>query len=271
MGWRSSDMHAVVASIVSALWIAICAAAPEFVWQGTRIALHNPTWTELVGALLMGMVLAFFVEPVMDRARRAMMRHPENEAPPRNPLATAGLALAFAVTSVCLHDAIATFVAERGAAPGEVGSGIADAIGLATAWAIVPSAVTLAWLSAGSWRLHASLLVVAALSPGVAGWLFSWSWTNIITTELPCAAILILGLRETVRRLEGNPFPACARVVAIVSVSWLVLAILIDALHLVRPPLYVSDEFWIDVRFYLGWAIGLMVAPFPHFSREAHA
>src|SRR5579872_3694411 len=82
---RSNTASALVTSVsvvIASLWVSICAAAPEFIWQGFRIAFSEPIWTWLPSALLVGMILAFFVEPMMqylrdslvDRARRRPVR-----------------------------------------------------------------------------------------------------------------------------------------------------------------------------------------------------
>jgi hypothetical protein len=56
---------------------------------------------------------------------------------------TASLSLAFALTSVGLHDAISSFIVGHGEGAG--GIGIAAGISLTTEWAFVPFSVTLAW------------------------------------------------------------------------------------------------------------------------------
>src|SRR4051794_16141826 len=90
----------VAASALSAsLWIAICCAAPEFIWQGLQIALAHPSWTELVSALLVGLILAFFVEPIMERVRdlvRPSNQEKGHDGQPRHALFTVSLSLAFA-------------------------------------------------------------------------------------------------------------------------------------------------------------------------------
>ncbi len=40
----------------------MCAAAPEFIWQGVRLAFSHPDVSDLLSALLIGVTLAFFVE-----------------------------------------------------------------------------------------------------------------------------------------------------------------------------------------------------------------
>ena len=78
-------VYVVTAALISALWIAICAAAPEFIWQGFWIALGHLSSADLVSALLIGVILAFFVDPLMgqlqDLLRRA--RSPDRRPAPK--------------------------------------------------------------------------------------------------------------------------------------------------------------------------------------------
>jgi hypothetical protein len=58
----------VISALALALWIAICAAAPESIWQGRWIVAAHLSRADLLSVLI-GLVLAFFVEPLMERAR----------------------------------------------------------------------------------------------------------------------------------------------------------------------------------------------------------
>jgi len=69
LGRLSHAILSGVAVLVTSLSIAICAAAPEFIWQGLRVTLGHPHWIDLVGALLIGLNLVFFIEPAMKRNR----------------------------------------------------------------------------------------------------------------------------------------------------------------------------------------------------------
>src|SRR5271170_6463002 len=79
-----------IAATVSALSIAICAAALELVWQGLLLAFHHISRFDLISGLLIGLVLAFLVDPLMERIRSALSRDRPQEATsvsnPRNPL-----------------------------------------------------------------------------------------------------------------------------------------------------------------------------------------
>lgn len=268
--WRrcAGSGLAAAAAIAAALWVAVCAAAPEFVWQGLRIAFGHFSRADLAAALLLGAVLAFFVEPAMRRLHDLFARERHREArEPGNPLFAAGLGLAFALVSVAVHDALVAFISARGAGHAEPGSGLEAAILLAAAWAIVPAAVGLAWLAAHRRWLKLPLGLLAAASAGIAGWLFAWSRLEMITTAIPSLVILGLGYRRVLNVTPGGAFARCAPVVAGVAAVWLAAAVLLDILlrstGFAGPHLYPAADFWVDARFYLGWTLGLLLAPSP--------
>src|ERR1700737_4285042 len=101
--WRSAvPLGQVLNGFVFALWVAICAAAPEFLWQGLLSLSHHITLVNAASALLIGAILAFFVEPVLERLR-GLSPHPAHG---KSPLFAACTALSFAVVAVCVHEAI---------------------------------------------------------------------------------------------------------------------------------------------------------------------
>jgi hypothetical protein len=267
----AAALFAGTSAIAAALWIAISSAAPEFIWQGLRIALAHPSWTELFSALLIGLILAFFVEPIMERIRdllRPSKHEPDDDEAPRHALFTVVLSLAFALASVCLHDAITAFVS--GHADGHSGAeqALADGIGLATEWAFVPFAVTLAWLSVWHRWLRVPMGVFGAASSLLAGWLFGWQLQSVVTTGIPCLAILGLGYRRLLQEPEQHGFTRLARLVALVAAVWFAASLLFDAALTDHLTLYDATDFWIDVRFYIGWVLGLVLAPWPYHRRE---
>jgi hypothetical protein len=271
---RRQRTLACLAVVISAFWVSICAAAPEFIWQGLHLAVEHLNRTELLGALLIGLVLAFFVEPVMERIRDLLSRprhQQRSDHRPPNALFAASLALAFALTSVCLHEAMTAFVSERGGAPAAPDAGLAAGIELTVAWAIVPFAITIAWLSIGTRWLAVPAGIVAAVSSAVTAWLFAWPVESAVTGTLPCVIILGLGYRHMLRTPGQRALARCARSVACVAATWLIMAMVFDAamplVHLDRFELYDAASFWMDVRFYIGWTFGLTLAPPPY--REA--
>jgi hypothetical protein len=258
------------AALISSLWIAICAAAPEFIWQGARIARDHLTQADILSALLIGLVLDFFIEPAMERMRHLLLGVRPGESAddkPRNPLFIAGVALVFALASFCLGEAMTAFVSGRNGAETTDISGLAAGITLTTSWAIVPFFVTLAWLSARHRRVAIPMGIIAGTSPFITGWLFSWSGQEMATTAIPCVLILASGYNQASKEPRRRAFIRCARSVAFVAAVWLALSlffsIILDFYGSDRLGLYSSVLFWEDMRFYCGWILGLSLAPFP--------
>lgn len=260
---------AVSAALVCAFGISICAATPEFIWRGLYVVVSHATVSDLLSALLIGLILAFFVEPVSQRVRLLFEgRHPEaaEHTRPRDVLFTAALSFAFALASICIHDAITAYVPVRGAGVEDLTSGVQLTVG----WAIGPFSVAVAWLSARIRWLAGLTGIIAIASGSISGLLFAWPIQVMVTTTVPTIAILALGYRQFARHEPKERFARCARVVAVAGALWLVAALLADlllnALGLERYDLYDAAGYWIDVRFYIGWALGLALMPMPDFK-----
>jgi hypothetical protein len=254
-----SRLYAVSSALSASLWIAICAAAPEFLWQGFWATVHHFSRADLLAALLIGLVLAFFVEPLLDSIRRLIGPHGATEhREPRSAVFTVFLSMAFALVSVCLHDALTAFVAGR--APD---TGIDIAVTLTIGWAIVPGSATVAWLSRGHRFVAIATGAFAVLSPFLAAWLFSWSPASAISTAIPTLFIVLFGY-------SGRPgrqgFTSSAFRLGTIAVLWLAIADASDAvIHL-----YTGERLWIDFRFYMGWILGLLLAPYPYHALNEH-
>ena len=259
----------VIAATVAAFWVAICAAAPEFIWQGMRLALNHVSQTDVLAALLIGLVLAFFVEPLMERLWHLLSQSPhQHDDRQRDALFIAGLSLAFALVSICLHDAMTALISDGGTEHATGFAGLGLVLALTTAWAIVPFTITLAWLSARVRWIAVPIGITAASSSCIAGWAFAWSVQAIATTMVPCLAILVLGYRRIAHAPPERILARATSSVASVAVIWLLFAQLLDLtlglFRLERFALYDSVGFWVDVRFYAGWMLGLVLAPSPH-------
>jgi hypothetical protein len=261
--WRHGTAAALAAAtaLVAAFWVAICAAAPELIWQGLRIAAGHLTRADLVEALLLGVILAFFVEPLLRHAQGLVRRgRVRGEPEPEHPLFAASLGLSFALVAVGVHDALVTLV-------NKTDGGLSAAIRLTTTGAIVPGAVTLAWLSARRRHLARVIGILAALSGGIVGWLFSWSGLEMIGSVVPSLVILALGYRRVTVGAGRTALVRCVPVVAVVGAVWILLALAVDLLLRLRHPdawqIYQAGEAWIEVRFYIGWTLGLVLAPTP--------
>jgi len=249
----------VAAAIVAALWMSTCAAAPELVWQGLKLFLGHLSGTAVSLALLMALVFVSFVEPILRRLRSLALHAPEEEPAdrPASILLWSGLGLLFGFVSVCLHEAVAEFIAGHP-------SGAHDVIRFAVSFAAIPFMVTVAWQAAGSRFLAIPLGVLAVLSPLAAGWIFGWDSEAVLTTTVPGLSILFLGYRRHRLDPEAN-LRSYAPIVAAVAAVWLIAAILVDAVIFAvtgRPAaLYRWADLFVDLRFYIGWTLGLVLAP----------
>ena len=106
----------------------------------------------------------------------------------------------------------------------------------------------------------------------LTGWLFDWPMESVIATTIPCLIILALGYRRGLRAPSHRVLARCARSVALVGTIWLLVAAVFDVvtplLHLGHVELYDAPSFWMDLRFYIGWTVGLALAPSPIASRD---
>lgn len=266
----AAALHVGSSAAVGAIWIATCSAAPELLWRGMKLAVSHFNLTTLLSALLLGVILAFFVEPILERTRDFLEPQATRTPVMRSPhglLFKAIVSIAFALTSVAVHDAIVAFVSQDDATKG---SGLDAAIGLTFEWAIVPFLVALAWQSAQNRWLAIPMGVAGVLSPILAGWLFAWSIKTVIATTIPCLAIQFLGYRKIRRRGQRHMFASCASIVAGVAIVWLLIAFPLDAaltgLGVLPTKFYTLSYLWIDIRFYLGWTLGLLLAPSPYVA-----
>jgi hypothetical protein len=79
--------------------------------------------------------------------------------------------------------------------------------------------------------------------------------------------VLALGYRAVVKPPAERAFARCARIVGLVGAIWIGTAVVIDAIlgffHLNPFKLYSASDVFADMRFYLGWTLGLLLAPSP--------
>jgi hypothetical protein len=245
-----------------ALWVAVCAAAPEFVWQGLFSVFGHFTLRDAAAALLIGLILAFFVEPLIERMRTLSLQpaHPD-----KSPAFAACTALSFAVATVCVHEAITVAIAASHTNE-QAALNLALAVSQTLQWAVTPFAITVAWFAARARRWIAwTVAVLAALAVVLTGIVFDWSGRVIITSAIPAILILGAGIFAVRETWDHRTFKRCARVTAVTAIAWLVVTGVLQAGlslgHVGNFTVYDWSEFWIDCRFYFGWVVGLMVAP----------
>ena len=245
-------------------WVSVCSVAPEFIWQGLRTVIRHFDWVTVGSALLVGAIVAFFVEPLTERLRAMQLHVPHKH---KTPVHATVAAFAFAVLAVCVHEAITSFVFATYANDNTELSLLA-ALEDVFQWSSIPFMITIAWLCANRARwISWTTLALAALTVAFLGVVSNWSSSDTVTTAIPCACILLFGLVVMRRYSTHLALSRCARLTAIIALLWLAAGGFIQLLLLLFGArswhLYSWMEYTIDFRFYVGWVIGLAVAPRP--------
>jgi hypothetical protein len=252
--------------VVFATWVSICAVAPEFIWHGLVIAASHFSVTQAWSALFIGMLLAFFVEPLIERAKAGTWRHERENA--AHIAYAAVLSLLFGVVAVGIHEAVTVYLTHEGMEDQDRRRALIAALGLILEWATIPLIVTVSWFVAhDGWRTALLAASVACLWTVATGFVFGWPSLNIVTTAVPCCVIAAAGCLAAAHRWDEGTFTRLAAIVAVVATIWLGFAALAAPVFRLigwaEPTLYTWHDFREDARFYLGWAIGLAVAPNP--------
>jgi hypothetical protein len=248
-------------AIIGAIAVAICSAAPEFIWQGFLLVVAHMSWSTVISAILVAVILVFFVEPILELLR-IWLGNAENPSrgTSRHLAVTAAVGIFLALMSVGLHDAMLAFTT-AGEQDGE--AGIQRAVNVTISWGAVPFAVMLAWQAAAHRILAIPLGVIAAASSFIAGWYFQWELDTTLTTAVPCLAIQLAGYRRALEPHRDATYAHYAPTLAVVAIVWLAAAFAYDGvvrlLHGGWPTLYDPTDYAIDARFYLGWFLGLVL------------
>lgn len=132
-------------------------------------------------------------------------------------------------------------------------------------WASVPAAVTTAWLVASASRRFAYLAAVVACAWTLAaGFVWRWTWLDVVTTSTVGCLIVLLGTRLVLRGWDKDSIPTLVRIVAVTSVACLASMSLLQAaagwISGRVLEFYTLPQAYEDLRFYLGWLLGLAIA-----------
>ena len=249
-----------------AAWVSVCAAVPELLWQGLLSLIDEFSRQDAYAIVLIGLILAVFVEPILERARRR--RWQPEPGSRHGVLFTTATAFAFGVVAVGLHECMTAYLSSEHAAPGSFAAGVADGVELIKHWAAVPLAVTLAWFGA---RLAHPFPVLAGIAAAAwvvgSGWYLGWPYADIAKTFLACVVLIPLGQRYVARHWGVDTFHRLSIGMVAFIVPWIAITPLAElALRQVgfkHVPIDSLSSLAVDLRFYLGWAIGLAVAPNP--------
>ncbi len=247
-----------------ACWVAICSAAPELIWQGFLTVLHHFDGITVGSALLVGAIIAFFVEPLTERLRAKRIKLTHKQRTTTHATLTA---FGFAVLAVLVHDAITTYLATSYAGHEEKDK-LVYAITEVSQWAWIPFVTTMAWLYAcKKWWVAIPVLLLTLVATMCVGFVFRWYTIDIFTTTIPCVSILLGGFYIMRRQFSEKVLLRCTIMTAAIALVWLAsMGFLQATLSLFATKtlrVYTWGEYAIDCRFYLGWIIGLMVAPSP--------
>jgi hypothetical protein len=247
-----------------ALWVAVCAAAPEFLWQGVFSLFGQLSLTDLAAALFIGAILAFFVEPILERLRSLRSHAPRR---PKTPTFAACEALGFAIVAICVGEAITVYVNATHSNE-HASENLVEAVSLALQWAAMPFFIAIAWISARGGRWFARIMAGVAVIAGYAiALVFGWDARSLLTSEIPAICVLIAGSIIVRQQWDAATFQRCARATGVIALTWLVVTGAVQGvLSLARVEafrIYEWTEFWSDLRFYIGWVIGLFIAPAP--------
>jgi len=173
--------------------------------------------------------------------------------------------LSFAIVAVCVHEAITVYVAASHSNE-HAGENLAKAVAQALQWALIPFFITLAWMAARapSW-IAWSVAALAVIVSFVAGVIFGWSAHVLVTSVIPATGVLIAGCIIVREQWDASTFRRCARATGVIALAWLVLTgalqLALWLAHVQAFRVYERSEFWSDLRFYIGWVTGLLVAP----------
>jgi len=269
-----AEIERLSSAVVFALWIAICAAAPELIWQGLAISFAHEKDFEVFSPLLFGLMSVFFIEPLLHRGRALIEGHhaAPDDVRPWSPLYRFVVGFVFGLVAMFIHEAFAAFL--NGEPGAHAGGGAQAAIQITLSWALVPFAIALAWQAARRIWSAVPLGILAAASSAFAGWAFGWSLVETLTTAIPCLAIQAVGYRKRRWRDGRFDFSRPLRATAIVAAIWLILAFAFDFYARAKEPelahLYDWDSVLIDARFYFGWCLGLLLVPSPRKPKLAH-
>ena len=255
---------------VFVLWASACAFAPEIIWQGFLLLRSHFGVAEFYTAVFIGGLFAFFVEPLAERlkARKWRLPHGQEHGHGGSIVLGALLSLSIGAALVCVHEAMGAFFGGAHAEEGAKWTGLVSAIIQALEWASVPAAVTAAWLVASASRRFAYPATgVACAWTLAAGFVWGWTWPDVVTTTTAGWLIALLGTRKVLRGWDAGSIPALARIVFVTSLTCVASILLAQAAAGWASgdvfEFYTVSQAYEDMRFYLGWFLGLSIAPDP--------
>jgi hypothetical protein len=268
-GGESLSLNCVFTCITFALWVSICSAAPEIIWEGFNVMSGRFGKVQIYSIIFIAALLVFFVEPIIERIRRGSWKLEDQNA--RNLLYTAIISLIFGIAAVCIEETMNAYLSSEyiaAVADHDKEAKLIRAIEQVREWASIPFIVIVAWFIASTRRwiafYVAALTCVVIIVIGVS---YGWEWRVIITAAIPSCVINVIGCMFVSRHWNNKTFPALAGLTASVAGCWFILAgLVLGCARLFGISdfyLYTWTGFFEDFRFFFGWALGLAIAPNP--------
>jgi hypothetical protein len=263
----------VVNCVAFAFWVSICAAAPEIIWRGFVNLASHLTASVVYSVILIALLLAFFVEPLMERIRTKSLELKHQSV--RTSAYTAITALLFGITAVSVHEAMNAYVGGGEIADDARHANLLRAMDQVSEWALVPFVVTIGWFAARmDRRLSLPAGIITCLWVIAVGFYYEWEWRDIIRTGVPSVAIAVLGARLISADWDERTSVQLAYLTGLLAVCWVALVGVIQgaawSFGASSLSIYRGEEFGEDFRFYLGWALGVAIAPSPLRAVHAH-
>lgn len=256
------------------VWASVCAFAPEAIWQGFKLFVEGFGAAEILTVVSIGVLFTFFVEPLTKRLRTGRLQAATTSAGDGSGTLLLGVlrSLITGVILVCVHESMAAFFGG-----GHVGEQVkwvrlSQAISQALEWSSIPAAIAVAWLVVVLRRQAAiPATSLACLWTMVVGLIWGWSRQELVMTSIIGCLIAAAGTWEVLRASHLALTVRLARMVVVVSVGCIAAALLIQLImgwfsgSAVRFCTMANAAE--DLRFYLGWSLGLMFSPDPTVAR----
>lgn len=262
--------------LLVSLWAGICASVPEVIWQGGKLLVaHGEPVQFLITSVLVGLMLAFFVEPLIERlkARSWIVHHGGTS----RTFVTILVSVLFGMVTVCIHQCIETLLHSHSVTDSHAHetSGLQAAIRIAVQWSFIPTIVTATWFIGlrnrrlGNWLSPIACLVALVVTAGPFGWhIYNALASSVVALITSTVVLNPPGGREMIARIRSDPLVLSLTAGLCFAVCTIVLATVNN--YVVKID-YDGLDYIEDARFYIGWTLGLSFLPAPYRARFAPA
>ena len=251
------------------VWVGVCASVPEIIWQGGKLLLdHGEIQEFLISSLLVGMMLAFFVEPLTERLKnRSWSAHHNAQG---WTFVTILVAVLFGMFTVCVHQCIDTLLHNKVTSTSNENTGLHEAIRIAVQWSFIPAIFTMVWFIGLKKRRIGNILVIIAsvIIFAVSMLAFHWHIYNSVSSIMVGALASIIVINKSGRsRPLGKKGDYYLSISAGICFTICTLLLMFVNYYIVQID-YDGLDYGEDARFYLGWILGLSFLPDPYRSTK---